>query len=352
MTFDFDSELSKWTAFITENIRGKKTQKATIDYVSHLLSKNSVIIFNFEHLAKLLGVSPSVLASIVNSSHSFYNTFTIPKRNGNSREIASPYPVLMSCQKWIYENLLLNQPLHSCSKGFIKNVSIVDNAKEHLGKSYLLKMDIEDFFPSIPLNRVISVFKQMGYNQKVSYYLASICCLHRSLPQGAPTSPSLSNIIAKRLDKRLHGLSQKLNLSYTRYADDLTFSGNELSIKLISYIERIVEQEGFKLNSNKTKLLSENKQKIVTGISISSGKLTIPKSSKRELRKNIYHLLTKGLFEHQKVIGYHDPIYIERLLGYLHFWRSIEPQNKFVIDSIKSLKEYTSNLEVGLQHYE
>lgn len=338
-------EIEKWSDFISKNIRGNKTQAALSLYVQKLILNNAPIIIDFNHLAVLFGMQREILASIVSNSKSFYYNFEIPKRNGGLRQISAPYPVLLKAQRWIYNNILIHQPLHVSSKGFIKNISIVDNAKEHLNQTYLLKMDIENFFPSIKINRIISIFRNLGYTKKISYYLASVCCLNQELPQGAATSPSLSNIIAKRLDYRLTGFADKFDLKYTRYADDFTFSGKLLPVRLISYIENIVKEEGFIVNTSKTKLLNENKQKIITGISISSDKLTIPKKAKREVRKNVYYILTKGLLTHQKHINSQDPIYLERLLGYLYFWYSVEPHNKFVLNSIRRLKDYSKKLD-------
>jgi RNA-directed DNA polymerase len=344
MTEEQKIEFDKWNEFITSNIRGVKTQKALKMYVQKLLLNNTVIILDFNHLSQLLGIHTGTLTNIVIKSKSFYYDFEIPKRTGGSRLISAPYPVLLNAQKWIYENLLIKQPLHKNAKGFIKRTSIVDNAKEHLNQKFLLKMDIKDFFPSVKINRIISIFRNLGYTKKISYYLASICCLDGVLPQGAPTSPVLSNIIAKRLDYRLTGLANKFELNYTRYADDFTFSGKKLPVRLIEYIEKIINEEGFKINKEKTKLLNEKKQKIVTGISISSGRMTIPKKTKREVRKNIHYVLTNGLFEHQRKIHSFDPIYLERLLGYLYFWISIEPDCVFVRSSIEKLKNYSIKL--------
>ncbi|WP_369752780.1 retron St85 family RNA-directed DNA polymerase [Flavobacterium sp. WC2409] len=345
MTEEYQIEIAKWSDFITKNIRGKKSQEALTLYVQNIIVHNAPVIIDFNHLAELLGIQKEILASIVMKSSSFYYNFEIPKRNGGSRQISAPYPVLLHAQRWIYENILIQQPLHTSSKGFVKNVSIVDNAKEHLNQKCLLKMDIENFFPSIKINRIISIFRNLGYTKKISYYLASICCSNQELPQGAATSPTLSNIIAKRLDYRLNGFANKFHLKYTRYADDFTFSGETIPYKLISYIEKIVKEEGFVVKADKTKLLSEKKQKIITGISISSGKLTIPKKTKREVRKNIHFVLTKGLFVHQKHIKSYDPIYLERLLGYLFFWYSVEPNNSFVLNSIRELKNYSKKLD-------
>ncbi len=345
MLEDKKIQIEKWVDFISKNVRGEKTQKALSIYVQKLISNNTVIILDFNHLASLLGIQREVLSSIVMKSNSFYYTFEIPKRNGGQRIISAPYPVLLHAQKWIYENILIHQPLHKCSKGFIKNTSIVDNAKEHLNTKFVLKMDIQNFFPSIKINRVIAIFRNLGYTKRISYYLAAICCLNRALPQGAATSPAISNIIAKRLDQRLNGLANKFKLNYTRYADDFTFSGGAIPIKMTTYIEEITEEEGFNINKPKTKLLGEKNQKIITGISISNGTMTVPKKAKREVRKNVHYVLSKGLFEHQKHINSFDPIYLERLFGYLHFWRSVEPDNKFVLKSIIRLRDYSDKLQ-------
>lgn len=347
MTEEQKKEFHKWQEFISEKIRGKKTQDAILAYIQKLILNNAVVILDFNHLAQLLGVKSEILSRIVMGSNSFYYNFEIPKKNGGVREISAPYPVLLNAQRWIYENIIQSQPLHENSKGFKKHTSIVDNARAHIEQKFLLKMDIKDFFPSIKMNRIISIFRNLGYTKKISFYLASICCLDGVLPQGAATSPCLSNIIAKRLDYRLCGLAIKFNLSYTRYADDFTFSGDALPVKIIDYIERIVKEEGFDINKKKTKLIGGKQRKIVTGISISSGKLTIPKESKRKVRKNVHYTLKNGLFEHQRQINSSDPIYVERLLGYLFFWLSVEPENKYVIDSIEKLKHYSNRLDLG-----
>lgn len=345
MTENQRIDIENWKSYINENIRGKITQKAILAYIEKLVLSDTIVILDFSHLAKLIGIEQRILASIINDTNSFYYNFEIPKRNGGFREISAPYPVLLSAQRWIYENILLKQRLHESCKGFVKATSIVDNARPHLNKKHLLKMDIKDFFPSIKINRVMSVFRVLGYTKKISYYLAAICCLDGVIPQGAATSPYLSNIIAKRLDYRLNGLAKKFNLIYTRYADDFTFSGEVISLGIINYIESIVSDEGFEINKSKSKLIGEKGQKIVTGISISSGELTIPKKTKREVRKNIHYILKNGLFEHFRNINSNDPIYVERLLGFLFFWLSVEPENAFIINSIEKLKGYSNMLD-------
>lgn len=345
MTIEQQIEVRKWNDFISANIKGNKTRKALLIYVKKLIQNDAVVILDFNHLALLLGIQINTLASIIAKSESFYYSFEIPKRSGGVRNISAPYPILLNAQKWIYENILLKIKVHDNARGFIKHTSIVDNARVHLDNDYLLKMDIKDFFPSIKMNRIMSIFRNLGYTKKISYYLSSLCCLNGVLPQGAVTSPCLSNIIAKRMDARIAGLANRFDLKYTRYADDFTLSGQVLPPKIIDYIEEIVNQEGFFINKRKTNLIGVGKQKIVTGISISSGELKIPREKKREIRQNVYYVLKNGLFEHQKNINSFDPIYVERLMGYLFFWLSVEPDNVFVKLSINRLKEYSKILD-------
>lgn len=187
----------------------------------------------------------------------------------------------------------------------------------------------------------------LGYTKRIAFYLSSICCYENKLPQGGATSPYLSNIIAKRLDYRLSGLARKFGLIYTRYADDITFSGlqKDVTLRLANIVEKILFQEGFRLNKSKTKLLYKNSRKIVTGISISSGFKTIPREKKRQLRNQIYQIETIGLFKYQQKINNFDPIMLERLIGYLHFWKFIEPESVYV----NSKLDYLIGLSITLE---
>lgn len=291
--------------------------------------------------AELLGIDKSEFKKLQQDIPSQYKQFRLGKRSGGYRTISAPSTRLLQIQKTIYRQILSKADIHPAAKGFRHGLSIVDNAKPHLGEESLLKVDIMDFFGSIHQYTVSKTFEKLGYSAEVSQKLANICCLRMRLPQGAPTSPALSNIITYEMDVKLTALAEKHGLTYTRYADDLTFSGNiESPNTILNNIRKIVKQEGFALKIKKTRFLRRNRRKIVTGISISSGeKLTIPKAKKRELRKNIHFILTRGLAAHQKHIQSTDPAYLKRTLGYLNFWLSVEPGNQYVIKSIEALKK-------------
>lgn len=291
--------------------------------------------------AALLGVEVNRLEEILNNVSGHYQEFWMRKRSGGYRMISAPDKDLQAIQSTIYSRILSSVTIvHPAAVGFRCGRSVVDNAAPHLGKRYVLKMDIHDFFGSIRSLRVRQTFKKIGYPENVSKVLGALCCLHRHLPQGAPTSPALSNIVGYEMDRKLSALAAEYGLTYTRYADDLTFSGDVFpKEQIIPQVKRIIRDEKFEPNHKKTHFMNQSSRKIITGVSVASGvKLTIPKSKKREIRKNVYFILTKGLAEHQRRIGSHDPAYLKRLIGMLCYWRAIEPDNTYASDSIAALK--------------
>ncbi len=291
--------------------------------------------------AALLGVEGNRLEEILNNVSGHYQEFWMRKRSGGYRMISAPDKDLQAIQSTIYSRILSSVTIvHPAAVGFRCGRSVVDNAAPHLGKRYVLKMDIHDFFGSIRSPRVRQTFKKIGYPENVSKVLGALCCLHRHLPQGAPTSPALSNIVGYEMDRKLAALAAEYGLTYTRYADDLTFSGDVFpKEQIIPQVKRIIRDEKFEPNHKKTHFMNQSSRKIITGVSVASGvKLTIPKSKKREIRKNVYFILTKGLAEHQRRIGSHDPAYLKRLIGMLCYWRAIEPDNTYASDSIAALK--------------
>lgn len=291
--------------------------------------------------AALLGVEVNRLEEILNNVSGHYQEFWMRKRSGGYRMISAPDKDLQAIQSTIYSRILSSVTIvHPAAVGFRCGRSVVDNAAPHLGKRYVLKMDIHDFFGSIRSPRVRQTFKKIGYPENVSKVLGALCCLHRHLPQGAPISPALSNIVGYEMDRKLAALAAEYGLTYTRYADDLTFSGDVFpKEQIISQVKRIIRDEKFEPNHKKTHFMNQSSRKIITGVSVASGvKLTIPKSKKREIRKNVYFILTKGLAEHQRRIGSHDPAYLKRLIGMLCYWRAIEPDNTYASDSIAALK--------------
>ena len=307
-------------------------------YVSKLLNNNVPIIFDFNHLCLLLGRNGHYLASVVNSNVSHYRMFQIPKRSGGHRNISAPYPALLECQSWIYENILAKIKIHPAAQGFTTKKSIITNAKIHINQNHFLKIDLKDFFPSITINQVINVFKSIGYTNKVAYYLASICCCENVLPQGAPTSPALSNIVGKTLDKRLYSFARTYDLKYSRYADDLAFSGEQIPSKFIEYISDIIRSCGFSVNDRKTILQQQkNRRRIITGISISDDAIKIPREYKRKLKQEIHCIRKFGISSHIRRQKIKKTDYLLCVIGKVKFWLSVEPENQFATHALNDL---------------
>jgi retron-type reverse transcriptase len=289
----------------------------------------AIQIENFLHLSILLNIKKEILGKIVNSNHYFYRSFNIPKRKiGEMRIIDSPQPILKYCQDWVKINILDNIPTSPQAFAYKKDLSIVNNALVHLNKPILFKLDLEDFFHTISFQRVMKVFRICGYSKNVSFFLSKICTYNERLPQGASTSPVLSNIISKRLDRRITTLTKLSEIDYTRYSDDLTFTGNKISRSFQNLVKAIIISEGFKIKTGKEIYIKGiNKKKVVTGISISNNEgLKIPRNYKRNLKLELFKYLKYNSGISISSLDF-DPLYGERLLGKLNYWKQVEKEN-------------------------
>lgn len=309
-----------------------------INYITPLIENEVPIIFDFNHLSLLLGRTSQYLASAVNSNSEHYRNFKIPKKKNGFREITAPYPALMECQYWIYNNILKKIKIHPAAHGFTFQKSIITNSTIHIRQEQFLKIDLKDFFPSIKINRIISIFKKLGYSHRVSFYLASLCCYNGELPQGAPTSPMLSNIIAKPLDTRLFAFAKKFNLKYSRYADDLAFTGKRIPKNFIEYISTIIEELDLEVNPSKTILQQKKGKRILTGISIADKEIKVPREYKRKLKQEIHYIKTFGLSSHVRKKKIRHPHYLQSIIGKVIFWLGVEPKSEIAKDALKYLK--------------
>ena len=243
--------------------------------------------------------------------------------------IESPYPTLKHLQGLILNQYMLNFNVDEHSFSFVKGRNAIQHAKLHLNCKELLTLDIESFFPSITCKMVFEALLDNNVTPIEAKYISAICTLNNHLPQGACTSPILSNIVFKSIDIRLSRLAKSLGLIYSRYADDLAFSGDRVPRNIIKTIEKILQTKYFKLNKSKTKLKIEGSRKIITGVSISSGIAKAPKSYKRSLRAQIYELEKNkdNLFNMTNF----DPSIYEKTLGKLNYLLQIEPENNYAL---------------------
>ncbi len=244
-----------------------------------------------------------------------YRRFALRKKNGGSRSIAAPMPRLKRAQRLLYERLLQPIPLHAACTGFRPGYSIVDNARPHVGADVVVNLDLQNFFPSIPITRVRGFLRYLGYNQRVAACLARLMTEPqietvswrqrgfrietgpRRLPQGAPTSPVLANAVAYRLDCRLMGLAKAMGWRYSRYADDLTFSAvGEAAFETGSLLKRvrsIITEEGFTVHPDKTRIQRKGRRQEVTGLVVNRV-VSIPKDVLKRFRALLHQIERDG----------------------------------------------------------
>ena len=336
---DATAAIEAWDLFFASRKRSSKRDIFALASAKRTISLGFPPIVDMRHFSRLVGLEVGVIASQAASPDNFYRSYQLPKRRGGFRTIEAPIPTLAQSQRWIYDNILSRIAPHDCAHGFVPKRSVITNASLHLGSDSLLKLDIQNFFPSINIRRGLRVFMRCGYTPEVSYLLASHCFIQDSLPQGASTSPALSNIVTKRLDARLSGYAVSENLIYTRYADDICLSGKSIPSSTFMAVERIINDEGFALNKQKTRLSNRGQKKIITGLSISSGRLKLPRTSVRALKNDCHFVLKFGMDERFQESCGSDPVYLERLLGRLNFWLQIEPDNNFALEMRERLRE-------------
>lgn len=185
-------------------------------------------IHDLIHLCRLMKISLKNLYDIVNNIDDYYIYYSIPKHNGGTRFICEPKPRLKNIQKYIQKNILYKIPCSTFSMTYRKGISISKNASYHINQNYILKIDLKDYFNNLKGAEVYKLFEKLGYDPNTSYILSQLCCLNGSLPQGAPTSPYLSNLLTYNLDIELNEYckSDNRNLNYTRYSDDIIISGD------------------------------------------------------------------------------------------------------------------------------
>ncbi|HEY9261863.1 reverse transcriptase family protein [Chitinophaga sp.] len=248
--------------------------------------------------------------------HTHYQRFQIPKKSGGTRVISAPMPQLKAAQHWILENILYKIKNNESAHGFVPGKSIVTNAAPHIGQDIVINVDLKDFFPSIAYKRVKGLFCKLGYAEQVATILGLICTepevdellldgrkyyvakTARHLPQGAPTSPAITNLICYKLDRRFAGLAAKYGYAYTRYADDMTFSAKGAAAdkagQLLRAVKMFVKEEGFTLHPDKLKVMRRGDKHEVTGIVVNE-KLSLDRATLRKFRALLHQIGHTGL---------------------------------------------------------
>lgn len=319
-----------------------------LDYAQSLHEKGLPIIYDQEHLSLLLGCDYSFLLAISNSQQYFYRPYEIPKKHGGIRLILEPYPDLKDIQTWVLKNILeaaSKDMVSPLAKAFVPGKNLRDNARFHRNTNIVVALDLHDFFGSIKESQVYEVFSKMGYKKTVVVFLTQLCTLGRCLPQGAPTSPMLSNMVFYDLDQRLFHYCRLRNIRYTRYADDLTFSGEYIDVdRLVKYVRMLVGTKRFKLNDEKTKVMRKGACQMVTGVVVNKI-LQTPKKYRKKVRQEIYYCMKYGIANHMSRISLptwitKESVYIHHLLGKVNYILQINPKDEEFI----KYREWLKNL--------
>ncbi|MDQ8207876.1 reverse transcriptase domain-containing protein [Coraliomargarita sp. SDUM461003] len=305
--------------FLGAEVSGSLNQ-IEIDH-ARLQGQNLPQFLNHQQLAEAMSLSVGELRFLAYerkvSKVSHYKRFQIPKKAGGTRLISAPMPRLKSAQHWILQNIIEKVPMHDAAHGFRAERSILTNAKPHEASDCVINCDLKDFFPNITLPRVYGLFHALGYSKSVSTIFALLCTeppvvdaeldgetWHiatsvRHLPQGAPTSPGITNLLCRRLDARLTGIAKKHGFTYTRYADDLTFSGSGKntridSRKILWHVRKVVEEEGFIVHPDKVRSMGAGRRQEVTGLTVNE-KVGVSRHDVRNFRSLLHRLDTQGV---------------------------------------------------------
>jgi RNA-directed DNA polymerase len=318
--------------------QGKRAQQAHhVPLLPHLAA-----------LRELLGIrSPKQLGFFLLASDKGegpYTKFTIPKSDGSNRDICAPKRQLRWVQRQILDQILAKVAVHDAAHGFVPGRSTVTNAEQHRGAELLVKFDLSDFFPTIHYYRVVGLFASLGYtvgdarfsaadkSPAVAPTLARLCCWtpdprqwgNAVVPQGAPTSPAISNLVCRRLDARLLGLAGRNGAVYTRYADDLTFSFKGRPTELGRFrwwVDQICHQEGFFINQRKFRVIRASQRQLVTGIVVND-ELRVPRDARRRFRAVLHNCRKHGLEAQSR--GH--PRFGDYLRGFASYVHMVHPE--------------------------
>lgn len=275
--------------------------------------------------------------SISNNIEKNYKVYKIKKRNGKYRTIYEPNSMLKQIQKQILINILNNKSISKYAKAYHKGISLKDNAIPHINKKIILKLDIKNFFENISFLDVYnSCFSIEYFPKSVGFILTYLCTYDNHLTQGSPTSAYISNLIMKEFDEEIGNWCNINDISYTRYSDDMTFSGNFNPSELIIKIRKMLYTLGLELNNDKIHIVNKSQSQSVTGIIVNE-KLQVNAKYRNKIRQEMYYIKKFGLKSHLNKcnININELKYLDKLYGRILYVLQI---NKFDQEFLKYKK--------------
>ena len=269
------------------------------------------------------------LYSISNNIEKNYKIYKIKKRNGKYRTIYEPNSLLKHIQKQILENILNNKSISKYAKAYHKGISLKDNAIPHINKKIILKLDIKVFFENISFIDIYnSCFSIEYFPKSVGMLLTYLCTYDEHLTQGSPTSAYISNLVMKEFDEAIGTWCEDKNISYTRYSDDMTFSGNFKPSEVIIKVRKMLYKLGLQLNNDKIHVITKSSNQFVTGIVVNE-KTQVDSKYRKKIRQEIYYIKKYGLTSHLMKLNIQDKDkYLNSLYGKILYVLQINKDDK------------------------
>lgn len=288
-----------------------------------------IVYRELSSLSRDLGISARTLYTVSNHVQKHYHAVQVQKNDGSMRRLLVPDRLLKTIQRRIYNTLLCRVPISPYATAYRPAGSPLRNAQPHIGKPVLLKLDIRHFFDHILYADVKDLcFPAERYSSANRILLALLCVYQDILPQGAPTSPAISNIIMKSFDDTVGTWCASKGITYTRYCDDMTFSGAFDPVPVITFVSRALRKRGFFLNQKKTVIVHRGQRQTVTGIVVNQ-KASVPAEYRRALRQELYYCRAYSVASHMAHRGIKatPAEYLAQLYGKVCYVLSIDPDN-------------------------
>ena len=289
-----------------------------------------------------LGFPAKTLYGLSNNPQKHYRTVHIPKRDGGVRKLSVPDPILKRVQRAIADQILAYYPVSRYATAYTAGSSVQRNARPHVGKGKLLKLDIEGFFDHITYSSVKNiVFYEEKFSEPIRILLTMLCYYKESLPQGAPSSPAITNIIMYDFDEKVGAYCRGKGVAYTRYCDDMTFSGDFDEAEIMVFVKNELKKLGLLLKNRKTAVIPASKRQTVTGIVVNE-KINLTRDYKKKIRQEMYYIGKFGLDEHLKRLGIADKQgYLGSLGGRISFVLQTLPNDREFLHYKKLLEKKT-----------
>jgi len=320
---------SEFIKIAREKLISEDTIEKCLEYAKKLIEKELPIIYSLNHFCKIVWYNRNYInrSTYPQRQRYMYRHYKIPKKNWWYRDISEPLPSLKEIQYWILNNILKKIKVSKFAKSYTEWVNIKHHVKYHKWAEKVLTLDIADFFWWIKYLNIYGIFQDLWYSNSVSNKLARICSLHWNLCQWSPCSPYISNVYMKSFDESVFKYCKDNWIKFTRYSDDMAFSGDFDESSLISFVKKSLSGLWLFLNESKTKLMKKNDQQIISWIIVNK-KIQIPKVKRNKIRNTMFYIKKFWLNSHIETLKITKANYLKHLLWKINYVLYINPKDK------------------------